>query len=69
MKFAHLIFVQDKVDENILVKFRRQHLFIRYRFCNGRREGANPSSRIIVPPSLESQVCFADQTICFELGF
>ena len=36
---------------------------------NGYGEGSNPSLRIIVPSSLESQVCFADQTICFELGF
>ena len=41
----------------------------RYRFQNGRREGTNPSSRVIESPSLESQVCFADQSTRFELGF
>ena len=38
-------------------------------FQNGRREDANPSSRVTEPPSLESQACFADQSIRFKLGF
>ena len=53
IKFVHLIFVQDKVDESMLIKFRRQHVSNWYRFTNGRREGANPSSHVIVPPNLE----------------
>ena len=38
-------------------------------FQNGRREGANPSSHVIEPSSLESRAYFADQTIRFKLGF
>ena len=53
----------------MLVKFRRQHLSNWYCFYNGRREDVNPSLRVIVPSSLESQVYFADQTIFFELRF
>ena len=37
-------------------------------FSNGRREGANPSSRVIVLPSLESQTFVVDQLCCFKLG-
>ena len=37
-------------------------------FLNGRREGANPSSRVIVLSSLESQTCFVDQLYYFKLG-
>ena len=41
----------------------------RYRFQNGRREGANPSSRITESLILESRVYFVDQSTHFELGF
>ena len=37
-------------------------------FSNGRREGANPSSRVIVLPSLESQTFVVDQLCRFKLG-
>ena len=37
-------------------------------FSNGRRKGANPSSRVIVFSSLESQTFFVDQLCCFKLG-
>ena len=37
-------------------------------FSNGRREGANPSSRVIVLSSLESQTFVVDQLCCFKLG-
>ena len=37
-------------------------------FPNGRRKGANPSSRVIVLPSLESQTFVVDQLCHFELG-
>ena len=37
-------------------------------FSNGRHEGANPSSRVIVFPSLESQTFVVDQLYCFRLG-
>ena len=37
-------------------------------FSNGRRESANPSSRVIVLPSLESQIFVVDQSCCFKLG-
>ena len=35
---------------------------------NGRCEGANPSSRVIVLPSLESQTFVVDPLCCFKLG-
>ena len=38
-------------------------------FQNERREGANPSSRVIEPPSLGSQAYFTDQSIHFKLEF
>ena len=50
----HLIFVQDNVNESMLVKIRRQHLTNWYRFRNERRKGANPSSRVIELLNLES---------------
>ena len=38
-------------------------------FPNGRREGANPSSRVNVPPDLEFlNHFFADQSVYFKLG-
>ena len=37
-------------------------------FSNGRRAGANPSSRVIVLPSLKSQTFFVDQLYHFKLG-
>ena len=37
-------------------------------FPNGRCEGVNPSSRVIVLPNLESQTCFVNQLYCFKLG-
>ena len=37
-------------------------------FPNGRREGANPSSRVIVLSSLESQTFVVDQLRRFKLG-
>ena len=48
------VFVQVKVNESMLIKIRRQHLTNWYHFCNGRREGVNPSSRVIKLPNLES---------------
>ena len=35
-------------------------------FSNGRREGANLSSRVIVLPSLESQTFVMGQLYCFK---
>ena len=37
-------------------------------FSNGRREGANLFSRVIVLPILESQTFVVDQLCCFKLG-
>ena len=37
-------------------------------FSNGRREGANPSSRVIVLLSLKSQTFVVDQLCYFKLG-
>ena len=37
-------------------------------FSNGRREGANPSSRVIVLPSLEFSNHFVEQLYCLKLG-
>ena len=37
-------------------------------FSNGRREGANPSSRVIVLPDQEFPNHFADQLCCLKLG-
>ena len=36
-------------------------------FLNGRREGANPSLRVIVPPSLESHVLFCGLVLLFRI--
>ena len=44
----HIIFNKDNIDESMFAEFKRQHLSNWYRFCNGRREGANPSSRVNV---------------------
>ena len=37
-------------------------------FSNGRHEGANPSSRVIIFPGLESQTLVVDQLYYFKLG-
>ena len=37
-------------------------------FSNGRREGANPSSRVIVLPNQEFLNHFVDQLCCLKLG-